>query len=43
MGASAIAGGALRGLAIVAGAAGMATAFGAAPASAQCFSGTLVS
>src|SRR5262245_44441692 len=36
MGASAIAGGTLRGLAI---AAGMVTVFGAAPAMAQCFSG----
>jgi hypothetical protein len=38
MGATAIAGGALRGLAV---AAGMATVFGAAPAAAQCFSGTV--
>ena len=37
MGASAIAGGALRGLAI---AAGIVTVFGATPAAAQCFSGT---
>src|SRR5262245_61368740 len=37
MGASALAGGALRGLAI---AAGMVAVFGASPASAQCFSGT---
>src|SRR5262245_57613575 len=36
MGASALAGGALRGLAV---AAGMVTVFGSAPASAQCFSG----
>ena len=38
MGASAIAGGALRGLAV---AAGMVTVFGASPALAQCFSGAV--